>query len=157
MYSLLLKKTLPFALTFILGSLVGGLFKAAGIGASREPPARFYYHGYGEGRSCPSARRRNLVAESRPLNVLFQPEARAPRESGDAEQRELGPVTMSVTFGADGKVQEVNPPAVVFNPVAPSVWRAAERAARRIEFEPETVNGVPVTVTREVAINFAAE
>jgi hypothetical protein len=28
------------------------------------------------------------------------------------------------------------------------------RAARQIQFEPETVNSVPVTVTREVEIRF---
>jgi hypothetical protein len=65
-----------------------------------------------------------------------------------------------VTFGADGKVQDVRPLASWFHGREDALvevkarWEAVERAARQIEFTPETVDGVPVTVTRDVEIYF---
>ena len=34
------------------------------------------------------------------------------------------------------------------------MWAAVERAARQIQFEPETINGMPVSVTKEIEIHF---
>jgi hypothetical protein len=146
MYSLLLKKALPFALTLVLGSFIGGLFKSFGPGDYNAKHARAY--GYGEGRSCPMhARGRYLVAESKPLKITFQPDADGKLMS----QEPYRYVRVSVTFGADGKVQKVEQ----LQPLLPNVvLKAAERAAWQIQFEPETDNGVPVTVTREVEIRF---
>ena len=164
MYSLLLKKTLPFALTFVIGSFIGGLFKFFIPGAQRVERPRAYYYGYGEGRtSCKHARGRYLVAESKPLTILFKPDAMlsagwaAPTAVPDS-------VTVSVTFGADGKVQYVAP--VTIGCLIPMkdrdateaarknnpVWDAVERAAWQIKFEPEMENGVPLTVNREIEI-----
>jgi hypothetical protein len=158
MYSLLLKKAIPFALTFVIGSFVGGLFKFFVPGAERAERPHAYFYGYGEGRSgCKHARQRYLVAESKPLTILFKPDARWPAELRVAGQKEVGPVTLSVTFGSDGKVRDVNPAGINFDPIASTAWHAAERTARQIQFEPETVNGLPVTVTRDVEIHFMAD
>jgi len=163
MYSLLLRKALPFALTFILGSLVGGLFKAVGIGGPSAGNARAFRYSYG-GRhhSCRMRfQRRNLVAESNPLTILFKPDAHWPREAMTMIGEEgVDPAHLFVTFGADGKVHEVKadksyplslPVRVITSEAA---WDAAEDAARHIQFTPETVDGVPVTVIRSVEIRW---
>jgi hypothetical protein len=150
MYSLLLRKALPFALTFILGSLVGGLFKAVGVGGRGAGHPRAFYYGYGEGHghSCRMrARQRYLVAESKPLKITFQPDA----FNQTTFQEPFTFVPLSVKFGADGTIQGVEQ----LQPSLPD-WMAKEaaKAARQIQFEPETVNGVPVTVTSRVEIRF---
>jgi hypothetical protein len=162
MYSLLLKKTLPFALTFVVGSLIGGLFHSFGIGGREPRPARAYFYGYGEGRgrSCRARmRQRYLVAETKPLTILFKPDAILPAKVGGFK---FTPDAMSayVTFGADGKVHEVGPTSINLcvktedERSAKLAWDAVERAARQIQFEPEMVDGLPVSVTKEVKIGF---
>ena len=163
MCSLLLKKALPFALTLVLGSFIGGLFKSVGIGGHRTEPARAYFDAYGDGHrhSCRMRYRgRDLVAETKPLTILFKPDARWPREL-EVERNAFNPVRLSATFGADGKVSAVTPTNGCFSDNAVGqmkpLWDAATRAALMIEFEPEMVNGLPVTVTREVEIRFMDE
>jgi len=161
MYSLLLRKALPFALTFVLGSLVGGLFKSIGIGGPSAGNARAFRYSYGGRHSCRMRfQRRNLVAESKPLRITFKPDARWPRGL-EAEDTAYEPVRVSVTFGADGKVSAVTPEGGCFSDSAVArlqpVKDAVERAALMIQFEPETVDGIPVAVTREVEIRFMDE
>src|SRR5919206_2379514 len=106
MFSLLLKKALPFTLTLVVGVAVGTLFKSNSrvrtwmedstpmLGGRHE-----HYH------SCPMGRR-YLVAETKPLAILNVPDARWPR--GVEEQRsDFDPVRVLVRFGANGKVGEV--------------------------------------------------
>lgn len=176
MYSLLLRKALPFALTFIVGSLVGGLFKSVGFGGLSADCERSNFHDHGGRRSYRMRfQPRNLVAESKPLLITFKPDARPRELKSDARwPRELQggriepvSVRVRVTFGADGKVQQVEPvndslasavrserQGIVENLGASITWNAVERAAQQIQFEPETIDGVPVTVTREVEIHF---
>ena len=167
MYSLLLRKALPFALTFVLGSLVGGLFKSVGFGARDFRHARGFHYGHGEGRSCDMrARKRYLVAETKPLAILNVPDATWPADfkfvapwSGRVEKNYKFPgAWVRVTFGADGKVQRVEPSDEPYPSLGAEgdriVWECMARAARQIRFEPETVDGVPVTVTRDVEIQF---
>src|SRR3954462_10002670 len=104
MYSLLLRKALPFALTFILGSVVGGLFKAIGVGGRSYNHPRAFYYGYGEGHSCRMrARQRYLVAGWKPLLITFKPDA----FNQTTFKEPFTFVPLSVTFGADGKIQGV--------------------------------------------------
>jgi hypothetical protein len=170
MCSLLLKKALPFALTFVLGSLIGGLFKSAGFGDYSFSHSRSYYYGYGEGHACRMRfQRRYLVAESKPLVILFKPDARRPHrpDLDYVDGHDIAPrsALVSVTFGADGKVQAVEPfyeymPGINrlrLGPERQDYWDNVERAARMIQFTPETENGVPVTVTKELEIFFLPE
>ena len=161
MYSLLLKKALPFALTFIIGSLIGGLFNFFfGTGGYTPMPTRPYFYSYGEGHghSCRMrARGRYLVAETKQLVITFKPNAFI--QSSESALGDISPVLVTVTFGADGKVQDVAPAEdwsagerTLNERQTKQVWEAVERAARNIQFEPEMVNGLPVTVTREVKI-----
>src|ERR1051326_1745359 len=156
MYSCLLKKLVPFALTFVVGAAIGGLFNSFGW---RSTPA---FGGLGVGPSYRFERRytcrmhaRDLVAETKPLVILFKPDARLPRDLGVRWPPEPVSVRVLVTFGADGKVQQVEPveggldlvsearaerQGIVESLGAHVEWDAVERAARQIQFQPETVN-----------------
>ncbi|HYY95456.1 MAG TPA: hypothetical protein VE713_13130, partial [Pyrinomonadaceae bacterium] len=120
---------------------------------------------YGYGHSC-RMRARNLVAETKPLLIRFKPDARWPRELHGGR---IDLVRARVTFGADGKVQQVEPgnnglsfdsfgdKELITHPGVVAMWNAVERAARQIQFEPELINGVPVSVTKDVEIHFMAD
>ena len=162
MYSFLLKKALPFALTFVLGAALSALLGLFVGGKTGHDVLHVQRHvgEHGRGRRACRMRGRNLVAETKPLNILNVPDAVWPRGL-EAEKKDLKPVSVSVIFGADGKVKTVTP-FHHFSPYEaadrlPSVRDAVERAALMIRFEPETVNGMPVTVTRDVEIRFAAD
>ena len=65
-----------------------------------------------------------------------------------------------VTFGADGKVQGVESGSLLsacglykMGEVSGDMLEAVRKAAMQIQFEPETVNGMPVTVVKEVEIS----
>ncbi|MDQ3746780.1 MAG: energy transducer TonB [Acidobacteriota bacterium] len=167
MFSCLLKRVLPFTLTFMLGAFVGGLFKARSSGPvmwtwpySNAAPLLGHEGPFGYGHSC-RMRSRYLVAETRPLLIRFKPDAILPPGLGP-QGWSIGTMSVHVTFGADGKVQRVAPlESPGFGGDAKeekrgrretAIWDAVERAARGIQFEPEMINSVPVTVTREIDI-----
>src|SRR5436309_11558545 len=133
MYSCLLKKLLPFALTFIVGATIGGLFKSRVTTRTlTERNVLMLDHGgYGYGHSC-RMYRRDLVAETKPLVILFKPDARWPRGL-EARKNDLNPTLVRVTFGADSKVHEIKPggdwPVEITHLTDPAVWDAVERAA----------------------------
>src|SRR5947208_16733012 len=110
MFSHLLKRVIPFTLTFILGATLGGFFKLFRSGETRSVGMftnyRAYEYNYGMGHGCDH--RRTLIAESKPLVILFKPDARWPRDLLRSEEG-VSPVRVRVTFGADGKVQQVEP------------------------------------------------
>ena len=153
MYLFLLKKALPFTLTFIFGAALSGLTGL--FGASEKKSETVIGPRTYEFNSRCRMRRHRLVAETKPLAILDVP--RAELSGTWAENVYAYPVTVDVTFGADGKVREVEPVgswcAHGRHETTRAVWDAVERAARRIRFEPETIDGVPVTVTRKVEIH----
>ena len=154
MYLFLLKKALPFTLTFIFGAVLSGLIGLFG-GSEKKVVSVLGTRTYEFGSRC-RMRPRNLVAESKPLVILHKPSAHYP-EWADSPSN-WGPVLVTATFGADKKVSEVKPVGDRFDHpssarMAP-IWNAVERAALGIQFEPEMVNGVPVSVTKEVEIFF---
>src|SRR5215213_6825530 len=105
MYLFLLKKALPFALTFIFGAALSGLVGLFGH-SGKKIESVSYTRTYEFGSRC-RMRRHNLVAESKPLKILDKPFASLSRVSpaiGD-----LNPVTVNVPFGAKGKVEKVEP------------------------------------------------
>lgn len=159
MFSCLLKRVLPFTLTFIAGATLGWVFNFQG--AVRQFAVLEREHiplGGGYGHSC-RMRARNLVAETRPLVILFKPDAMLPAGRGSLRAGTDERVTALVTFGADGKVQRVEPGSLLSSCgkaseglPSGSLWEAVERAAKQIQFEPEMINSVPVTVVKEVEI-----
>ena len=168
MYSHLLKRALPFMLTLTVGVAAGGLFQTR----RADSPGRGSWHGSrresarGErhGRKHCRMRRHRLVAETKPLVILFKPDAVLPHGWAPSN---FGPASVLVTFGSDGKIHAAEPlddsvnawrrlPAAGADP-AEVAQEAVERAAQNIQFVPETVDGMPVTVTREVEIRFLGE
>ncbi|HEX8117574.1 MAG TPA: hypothetical protein VF521_09895 [Pyrinomonadaceae bacterium] len=147
MYLFLLKRALPFALTFVFGAAVAGLIGLFGH-TEKKFDSVSYTRTYDFGGGCGN-RRHNLVAESRPLEILYKPTVKYPLDSA-------GSVRVNVTFGADGTVKEVSPLTSSLGERDRSLvrmkalWEAVESAAREMRFTPERVDGVPVTVTREV-------
>jgi hypothetical protein len=159
MYSFLLKKALPFALTFVFGAALSGLPGLCGGSERKKFEWTSSTSTYDFGSRC-RMRRRNLVAESRPLQILYKPEAVLPAGSGGFKSNPEF-IRVNVTFGADGQVRQVEPPACLaydcyeMRDERSGRWEAVERAARQIRFTPETINGVPVTVVKEVEIHLA--
>lgn len=157
MYLFLLKKALPFTLTFIFGAVLSGITGLFGA-SEKKAESVFGTRTYEFGRRC-RMRRHNLVAESKPLVILDVPDAVWPR--GLKSMDSTGFVPVNVTFGADGTVQKVEPSARytrhdVELPPRP-LWDAVVKAAQQIQFTPETINSMPVSVEREVEIHFASE
>ena len=155
--SLLLKKALPFALTFVVGTALGNLIWLFG-GSEKKAETVVVTRTYEFGSRC-RMRGHNLVAETKPLAFFSVPDAWLPRGTASADK--VGRIaTVRVTFGADGKVQDVRPLKSTPDARDESLievkesWEAAERAARGIRFTPELVNSVPVTVTKDVEIRF---
>lgn len=148
----LLKRALPFTLTFIIGAAAGGfsqLFAARGGGWLKD---RGTYGYYGR-RGCGKKFRRHHRAfdhapERTPVSILHKPVARHP--SADEWGRlssGFEPVRVRVTFGDDGRVR-----AAAGLAGAPDINKAAERAAWGIRFLPATFGGAPTTVTEEVEV-----
>jgi hypothetical protein len=147
MYWFLLKKALPFTLTFIFGAMLSGL---AGLfwTLEKRTGAVLTTRTHEFGKRC-RMRRQHLVAESKPLHILDKPAALYYIPGTGTKS-----VRVKVTFGADGKVQKVKH----LQPLLPEeMLKAVERAARQITFTPETINSMHVTVEKEVEINLAAD
>jgi hypothetical protein len=145
MKELLLKRALPFALTFAVGAAVGGFFQLFGRGWGG--PRHTY--SYGNRRGCGKKFRPNYFApETKPPVILFKPDAFY--QGAEGESHVANPVRVRVTFGADGVVQQVEPPLL-----PPAMTRAVERAARQIRFIPATSDGAPTTATEDVMIRLA--
>ena len=155
MYWFLLRKALPFTLTFIFGAVLSGLTGLFGTSEKRTEAVVTTTRTYEFGKRC-RMRRHQLVAESRPLSIIKVPAANI-RGTG-VEAIYSYPIPVNVTFGAEGKVLKVERfrdwQAREEGEAAQAVWDAVERAARQIQFEPQTLNGLPVTVTKEVEIPF---
>jgi hypothetical protein len=151
------KRALPFMLTFAVGAAVVGIFQLFGVccGSGSGSWRNSYRGVFRSRRDCAEKFRRYAHApasESRPLLILFKPDAYLPGELAVG----TSPVGMSstrvrVTFGEDGKVRD----AETLHRWSSEVSAAAERAARHIRFTPALVGGVPTTVTEEVEIRFA--
>jgi len=154
----LLKRVLPFTLTFVVGAAVGGFFQLLGAGGAGWGGRRYQYN-YERRRGCGKKFQRNYFApEAKPPVILCKPDARWPRELETLERPAF--VSVRVAFGADGSVQEVEAPHWArYSPGSAqlAVWGAVERAARQIRFAPATLDGAPVTETEEVAIRFIAD
>ena len=156
--SLLLKKALPFTLTLVVGTALGGLTWLFG-GSEKRSETRLVTRTYDYGSRC-RMRSHKLVAESKPLFIHYKPVVSYPAARG-FEAKDDASARVEVTFGAEGRVTQVKPLSLSFEGRDESLvrvkamWESVAEAAQRIEFTPETVEGAPVTVTRVVEMDFA--
>jgi hypothetical protein len=150
MMPFLFKRALPFTLSFIFGAALSAL--AVLFGASgKKLEAPLVTRSYDVGNHC-RMRRHNLVAESKSLNILNVPAAWWSWGHGVGQPT---PVRVLVTFGADGTVNGVE--QLDHFELPKEITESAKRAAWRIQFEPEKINGMPVSVKKEVKIDFMFE
>ncbi len=148
MTTCLLKRVLPFMLTFVLGAAVAGfagLLRAGGAFKRNQ-----YTYSYGGG-GCGSAYRHKLLAESKPLSINYRPTAVYTYEA--RKRAYTGTVRLRVTFGADGAVRGVE--TLQGQPYG--LTQSAERAAWRTGFTPAMENGLPISVTRTIEYDFPSE
>ena len=153
MTTCLLKRVLPFTLTFILGAAVAGIAGLLRPGGDRSYVAlERHSYGWGEGRSCrTTVKRHKLLAESKPLAINHRPNAVYTAEA--RRRAHTGTVRLRVTFGADGKVKAVE--TLQGQPYG--LTQSAERAAWRTNFTPALENGLPISVTRVIEYDFPSE
>ncbi len=150
MTTCLLKRILPFTLTFALGAAASGLAGLFGAGGGVFK-GRQYTYSHGGGGGCSKGYRHKLLAESKPLSIRYQPTA---VYTSEARRRGFtGTVRLRVTFGADGVVKAVE--TLQGQPYG--LTQSAERAAWGITFSPSLENGLPVPVTRTIEYDFPSE
>lgn len=80
--------------------------------------------------------------------ILSQEKARYTEEARQNGVR--GTVTLSIVFGADGRLYNIQ----VLNGLPHGLTETAIEAAKKIRFRPATRNGVPVNVRMQVGYNF---
>jgi len=150
MTTCLLKRILPFALTFALGAAIVGIAGLFGAGGGGVFKRRAHTYSYGGG-GCSKGYRNKPLSESRPLSIQYRPNA---VYTSEARRRGFtGTVRLRVTFGADGAVKAVE--TLQGQPYG--LTQSAERAAWGITFSPSLENGLPVAVTRTVEYDFPSE
>jgi hypothetical protein len=154
MYWFLLKKALPFTLTFIFGAALSGLMGLFG-GSDKKAETVIGTRTYKFNSHC-RMRRHRLVAESKPLAILDVPDARYPNATRPS-------VRVNALFGPGGKVMSVQPVSPLsdvpdgYRVMDKEMWEAIEGAAYEIRFTPETINGRPVSVWKEVEVRLTSD
>lgn len=140
MFTNALKRVLPFTLTLIVGIAFGSLINLFSKGANVAPATRYestrQYRGK---RSCSN---RHTIAQT-PVNIISEPGKRYTKEA--FKNNVTGVVRLRITYGADGRILDVVP----LMTLPYGLTGEAERVAWQIQFEPATVNGMPVTVTKD--------
>jgi TonB family protein len=146
----LLKRIISFAITLIVGIIAGNFVYiesderklsavgepvTLGSGSSGRPIAQ----GPGPGVQSIADHKMEVISKPRPS---YTEEARKASTSGV--------VRLKVTFLASGQIGAVTPITELPN----GLTEQAIAAARRIEFTPKMVNGIPVTLVRTVEYSF---
>ena len=141
-----LKRMLPFAATLLLGLMLGGFagrFNTSERANFVDATGGDISSGYG----CRTKKRKQNRHSSR-LRILGKPKAQYTEAARLAGVE--GTARLRAVFDADGTIKDVQPlTALPFG-----LTDSAVRAARGIEFVPETMNGVNVPVERLVEYHF---
>ena len=148
----LLKRVLPFTLTLAVGSTVGGFFNLFGSSQDTRPayaPPASTARVYSAPRtSCRKDFERKVAATIRSAEIYYQPKpvyteaARRNRTEGD--------VTLRITLGADGNVEDVT----TITGLPDGLTEQARRAAREIRFSPAMREGSPVDEVKTITYSF---
>lgn len=145
--SFYLKRVLPFALTFLVGATLGGLFQR--FGHIRRAGFFEGVRVHREGRRCRTAPPPR-VAPDRTVRaaITFQPSPRYTEEALRNGYR--GQARLRLLLGADGRVQLVEP----LDQLPYGLTEEAVRAAREIKFTPASLDGAPVDMWAYVEQDF---
>jgi len=164
-YEYLIKRLLPFSLGFLAAVFVTSLFQAftslgstAGVpevsGTSYAKPytckrvGRSEGYGTGYGSGIGSGTGISSTADGA-LRILHKP---APQYTDEARANSTeGVVRLRVTFLASGDIGSVQP----LNDLGDGLTEQAIAAARKLQFEPATLNGTPTSVTKTVEYTFS--
>ena len=148
-----LKRVLPFTLTLILGTALGGFFnlfssspqpktqtaelRAVGDYGRGGGGCRYRYRSYTESNT--SAR---ILSQAQPL---YTPLARRNQTEGD--------VILRVTLKSDWSIGDVE----VIKSLPDGLTEQAIKAARMMKFEPATRNGSPIDEIRTITYSFTLD
>ncbi len=146
-----LKRALPFLMTLIVGMMLGSIF---GWSSSAPKTSPYYTRGEGAGvserrSSCRSNRGRRTFSESTPLKITYEPNTTYTQEA--LKNKTTGVVQLRVRFNADGTTTIVEH----LSTLPDGLTEEAVRVAERTQFEPETYNGQPVAVEKEMNYIFS--
>ena len=133
----LLKRILPFLITLIVGTGLWGIF------GTRRPEGSV-----GPGHYRFSHRRMSRNG-SRLLRILSQPERRYTPEA--TKNRTTGVVKLLVQFNSDGTTTVIDRISILPD----GLTEEAERIAEHTRFIPATINGQPITQTKEMNYIFS--
>ena len=161
-YEYLIKRLLPFSLGFLAAVFVTSLFQAFGyLGQTANVPevsstsysrgyackTKFRNHGTGYGYGTGSGVGSSSSDSS--LRILHKPRPEytdVARTNGTE-----GVVRLRVTFLANGEVGNIT----ALNDLGDGLTEEAVIAARKLQFEPATLNGVPTSVTKTLEYTFS--
>jgi TonB family protein len=148
----LLKRALPFALTLIIGTGLGSI-----LGSDRSTTKTNYSHSrapfvrsvYRSGTGGGEYRHRRGFNDSTPLKIIFQPNTRYTSEA--LKNKTTGVVQLLVRFDEDGTATVVER----LSTLPDGLTEEAVRVVEQTKFNPATVNGQPVPVTKEMNYIFS--
>ena len=136
----MLKRVLPFILTLIIGTVLGGLTHHPSLPADNTAPvSRSRKH-----CRIPSADRTWLIINSQPT-VYYTEAAR--------RNNVTGVVRVRVLLDSKGVVQVAEP----IERLPYGLTEEAVAAAKRIQFTPATENGRPISVWLEIVHEFTGQ
>jgi TonB family protein len=159
MFRVLFHHILPFVLGIFVGVTVFYMFAPTDVpvppNASASPwgvgSGRGLGSGGGSGWHCPmSGHPERADAESTtPVRIVSKP--RALYTDLARQNQTEGSVVLKVTLLASGEIGGIS----VVRGLPDGLTERAMAAARQIKFQPERVNGVPVSVTKTVEYTFS--
>lgn len=150
------KKLAAFALTFLLGLLAANLLykeNSAPVSPEKiERPGKNIGWGSGDGigRSYERKNRGKIIPRPGTNKILILSKPRANYTDAARQNNTQGVVRLRVTFLASGEIGEVTP----VSSLPDGLTEQSIAAAREIEFEPATRDGVPFSVAKIVEYTF---
>jgi|GEM_PF-2568719 len=138
-----LKRALPFIMTLIVGMGLGSIFGWNSSAPKAKNEERLVTVTERRG-SCRSYRGRRAFSESTPLKITYEPNTTYTPLA--LKNKTTGVVQLRVRFNADGTTTVVEQ----LSTLPDGLTEDAVRVVERTQFEPETYNGQPVSVTKDM-------
>ena len=141
----ILKRAMPFVITLMVGTGLGNIF------GLNDPPSRTVVTSRTVTSRFTTVERHNVEPREfdahhcgTQLKILYQPSTRFTHEA--VKNQTTGVVTLLVRFNADGTTTVVDR----LSTLPDGLTEDAERVAEQTRFTPATVEGKPVTETKEM-------